>query len=180
MIVYWVAAVEVLFYLSAVPLRMAFYLRSENGLQFGAGVGVFERRFAQRSALARLTGEKPMPAPKKFSWEKLPAIAKLSLQFLRNIHIDQFSLYGRFSLGDAASTALVCGGVNALECALHAVWPKIRMNLQPDFNTSNVHIELQGMIYVRIGQIMFAATISALNYANGRITQWIDTRLKAS
>ena len=180
MVVYWVAAAELLFYLCAVPLRMAFCLRSEGEIKFGAGIGFFERRFALNQALARLSGEKPAGKFFKLRWKNIPDAGKLIWGFVKRIQIDQVSLYGRFSMGDAASTALICGGVNALACALRAATPKVSMNIHPEFNHSSVHIELQGMICVRTGQVMFAAILSGLNYANGRIAQWISTQLKAS
>ena len=181
MIVYWVAAAELLFYLSAVPLRMAFYLRAGNELRFGAGVGAFERRFARRRAWSHLMSPQTRRSGKwRPKARHIPALFHLAWQFIRHLHIDQLSLQGRLSLGDAANTALLCGGLQALESALRPVCPQVHLSVHPAFNADAVHLELQGMISARSGQIMFAAVISVLDYANGRITQWIDTRLKAS
>ena len=178
MIVYWIAAAEIVFYLSAVPLRMAFCLRNENGWHFGAGIGIFERRFARKRAMARMRD--PERSPNAFAKGHVSRGVRFFADIIRHLRIEQLSLKGTLSLGDAASTALVSGFIQAGGSALHAVIPRLSLNVHPEFNASRIHIELQGMISVRFGQIILAVLISALNYANGRIAQWINTRLKAS
>lgn len=176
--VYWVAAAQILFYMSAIPLQLAFYLKTENGIHFGAGIGFFEMRFAQHRALSNMDHPKKKKRMPLFS--KLPKSGRLLWRFFREIDIREFAICGQLSLGDAASTALICGSLPAIEHALYPFMPGIRLRIQPYFNSSEMHIDLQGMISLRTGQIMLAVIISAFNYVNGRIAQWIDTPSKAS
>lgn len=176
--VYWVAATQILFYLSAIPLQLAFFLKAENSIRFGAGIGFFEMRFALRRALSNMDHPKKKKRLPFFS--NLPKSGRLLWRFFREIDIKDFIICGQLSLGDAASTALICGSLPALEHALHPFLPGIRLRIQPCFNSPNMHIDLQGMISLRTGQIMLAVIISAFNYVNRRIAQWIDTPSKAS
>ena len=43
MIVYWVALLETLVYLCAVPLHVAFFFHTENGIKVSAGFSFFEK-----------------------------------------------------------------------------------------------------------------------------------------
>ena len=89
-------------------------------------------------------------------------------------------LEGRLCLGDAASTALACGALEALAAALGAALGRVELNVAPDFQDSALRAELWGMIRVRSGQIIVAAAQSGIDKLNGRIAQWISTRSKAS
>ena len=186
MVVYVVALAELIFYLGAVPLCGAFWLSTEGGLRFGVGLGAFERRFAlrrahrngiKRDASATLfgTGRKGRRS------ENGPgAEASRAWALLRRLRGAGVRLEGRLCLGDAASTALACGALEALAAALGAALGRVELNVAPDFQDSAVRAELWGMIRVRSGQIIVAAAQSGIDKLNGRIAQWISTRLKAS
>lgn len=172
MIVYLVAAAQALVYVAAVPLHLAFCLQTRGGLRFGAGVSAFERRFALRSARRRLARRKRR-RPK--SGKKPPF--GLLMKMLRRLRLEGFTLRGRLNLGDAAATALACGALRSLEAGLHGAVPGVRLRVTPDFSDVPC-AELQGMIRARTGQIIYAAARGGLDDANGRIAQWINTRLK--
>lgn len=176
--VYWVAAAQILFYLSAIPLQLVFCLKAGNDIRFGAGMGLFEMRFARRRALSNM--DQPKKKRRMPFFSNLPKSGKLLWRFFKEIDIREFTIRGQLSLGDAASTALLCGSLPAFEHALRPFLPGIRLRIQPCFNSSNMHIDLQGMISLKTGQIMLAVITSAFNYVNGRIAQWTDTPSKAS
>jgi len=184
MIVPFVAAGTALFYLSAVPVHLAFALRAGENGGFGAGVSVFEGRFALSAA------ERNMGKQKKRPQQKLPvnrtvlkSVLKSARHILRHARLEAFSARGTISLGDAALTALACGAAGTLAEAFAPVSrARVDCALQPDFSSPGVALagEISGIVSLRIGHIMLAALIGAIDYGNGRLSQWIDTRLKTS
>lgn len=176
--VYWVAAAQILFYLNAIPIRLILLIESENGVQFGFGVALFEKRFAWRRALANMgLPQKQRGTP---SVEKLSKHKALLFHFFKALHFDELSFHGEVAFKDAAATALICGSFTIFEYILRPFFPKLSLQIAPQFNKSAPHIHLNGMISLRTGQIISAVTISALYYVNRRISQWINSRLKAS
>ena len=167
-----VTTLVALFYLGAVPVQIA--VRYKSGRGFGVGIAPFEGRFALRRAL------KPMKMPEKTPEDfDLSAIIRGGRYLLRHIRMESIRLTGSFGSDDAALTALVCGGVNSLGYACRARSGKILINLRPDFNASALCADVSGMISVRIGHIIFAALLSIIEYASGRLKPWTNTPSKA-
>ena len=178
-----VTAAVALFYLGAVPLRLAFCLRLGANGGFGVGVAAFEGRFAQRRAalLRGGGGKKPAFLRDLDPLEALKSLLRAVRFLLKHLRVDAVELDGALGADDAALTALICGGLAALGHALRcATGREIRLNLRPDFSGGALHGELSGMISVRVGHIIFAALLGAFEYASGRLNQWISTPLKAS
>ncbi len=175
MIVYIVAAAQALVYLGAVPLHLAFCLRTRDGLRFGAGISAFVRRAARRRAQrAARRGELKLPKLKKGA-----SPPGWLMPCLRCLRLESVRVQGSLGMGEAAATALACGGVRALGRALRGVAPRVRLEVAPDFSEDGPRVDLRGMIRVRSGQIILAALRGGTQYANGRIAQWKNTRLKA-
>ena len=187
MIVPFIAAGTALFYLSAVPVKIAFDLRAGEKTGWGAGVSAFEGRFARAAARRRLAKEKKRPKrklPAKINrLQLLKSALKTGKYILRHLQVNAFSARGALSLGDAALTALVCGAAGSLITALAAATDvRFECALQPDFSNPKIALagEISGIVTLRAGHIMLAALIGAIDYGNGRLSQWIDTRLKTS
>lgn len=184
MIVPFVAAGTALFYLSAVPLKLAFTVRAGEKHGFGAGVSVFEGRFARAAAERNLGRSRKRPR-RKLSPNRtiLKSVLKSGRHILRHARLDAFSARGSISLGDAALTALACGALGSLLTAISVpAQTRIECALQPDFSSPQIALagEVSGIVSLRIGHIMLAALIGAIDYGNGRLSQWTDTRLKTS
>lgn len=175
MIVPLVTAAVAAFYLSAVPIRLAFSLRTGPDGGFGFGLAPFEARFARRRAL-----KKNIKPPGNFSLPSKEALQAGQVA-LKHLHLESIRLEGVFGSGDAALTALVCGGADALGHTLRASTGRsVHLHLQPDFAAEKMHAELLGMISLRAGHIMLAALLGAFEYATGRFHQWTSTPSKAS
>lgn len=176
-------AAVALFYLSAIPVKLVLCLRFGPNAGFGLGMAVFEARFARKIALHRQDNGGKMP-----SLLRKPDLASAVKSLLRaadfamkHLRLDELSLDGAFGSHDAALTALVCSGLNALGCALGASARRtVRISLRPDFAADRLSGELSGMISIRVGHIMLAALLGAFEYASGRFNQWISTPLRAS
>ena len=184
MIVPFAAAGALIFYLSAVPLKIAFVLRAGEKFGFGVGVSAFEGRFA-RAAAEKNIGRKSRRRSKKISLNRivLKSILKSARHILRHARLEAFSARGSVSLGDAALTALVCGAAGSVLAAVSApAQARIECALQPDFSSPGIALagEVSGIVSLRAGHIMLAALIGAIDYGNGRLSQWTDTRLKTS
>ena len=187
MAVYLAAAAVLAFYLAAIPVKIAAIVEISSGVGFGAGLALFENRFARRRALRRALGKIP-----HLPWKKLEIDAKklVMLRTLRrgarhlfkHARIEQLRLQGSIGTNDAARTALICGFANAAGDALRSVVRScaVSIRLQPDFSNAQLQARLCGMISLRLGHIMLAAILILFEYGNGRIQQWINTRLKTS
>ena len=157
MLVYIVAILEALAYLGAVPVCAAFCLSTEGGLRAGTGVGVFERRFALRKA--RRASRSPIVKKGKGRRGGL----RRTLAVLRRLRGTSLILWGRLGLGDAAATAVACGALRALGPALAARTGQVDIAVVPVFDSAEPHVELQGMIQVRFGQIIAAGVRSGVD-----------------
>ena len=178
-----VTAAVALFYLSAIPMKLAFCLQFGKGGGFGIGVAPFEARFARRIALRRRsTGKHSERLFKSADPLSLLRSGLRALNFARkHLRLDGLELYGVLGAHDAALTALICGGLNALGCTLRCAANRpVRVALQPYFSSDRLSGELSGMISIRVGHIMLAALLGAFEYASGRFNRWISTPLKAS
>lgn len=163
MIVNLVAALEAFFYLCAIPVHLA--VRVE-GLRVGAGLSAFERRVAGRRAARDLTREEK-GGGKKRDYRRI-------LRVLSRLQIDRAELTGRVALGDAAATALLCGGLNGLGRALGTRARRSRVDVRPDFGAGASALELSGMIRARSGKIILAT----LQVWTEEAFPWIITRSK--
>ena len=172
-----VTAAVTLFYLSAIPVHVAFYMCIDTDYQFGLGVSIFEPRFAIRRSLKQNTGLKPPKLPEKLH----PADILSSIRtVLKHIRIERIRMDGIFGSSDAAATALICGGISAINCSLSGMSKGIvHLNLQPDFSADRLRIDLSGMISLRAGHIMIAALLGAIQYGSRRFKAWTSIPSKA-
>lgn len=175
MLVYWVAGAQLLFYLCCTPFCINARLIIGDEVQLEMGFSLFEARrphFKKHSKFQKKPGSIVPKAP-----------SALEIQYLRGLfrHLNAFDLRlsGVLCLGDAAQTALMVGCIRNIEYALHPFWPNLRLNIQPDFSGDQRRIDIQGMIALPIGQIIYAALWGTWKHINRRIAQWIDIRLKA-
>ena len=145
MIPYIVAIVEGLFYLMCVPVHLALVFEGGAGLKVGAGVSAFAGQRARRRAASDLSGgsKKSGPEPGRV-WS-----------VLRRMRFERMEIYGTLGLGDAASTALLCGAVNGAFGSLRGRAAHFRADVRPDFS-SPLRVELRGMLTARTGQIIRA------------------------
>ena len=174
---FFLTAALLLFYLTAVPVKFALVLRISAQPCFGAGLSLFEGRFALRSARKRALGEK-----KRLSWRKsgreieknaaLPAVLRALRYLLRRIRLEQLRAEGRVSSPDAAQTALACGCIRSLEGMLRPFLPAERLciRLNPDFSASDSDVRFSCMLSVRLGHIILTALIGAWHYIIRRIS----------
>lgn len=160
-----VAALEALFYLMSIPIHLAVRL---NGVRVGSGLSAFDRRGALRRAGAALeAGRRP---------DQGGPDAGRALKVLGRLSIDRAELTGRVALGDAAATALLCGGITGLARTLAGRVDRLRVDVRPDFGARTAAVELRGMIRARSGQIILAT----LQVWIEEEFPWISTRLKPS
>ena len=131
MLVILVAMLEALFYLCSIPVKLSVRL---DDFTAGSRLTVFG---------ARLNGGKG----------KGPDAMRV-LRVIRRIRFERLEARGRVCLGDAAATALVCGGMTA---ALNCVYARSkRVKLTPDFASNHIALHLSGMLRARSGQIILA------------------------
>lgn len=159
-----------LFYLAAIPVHCALKLDSRG---VSVGVSIFVRQFAVQNA-------RPIPHSQRKKHKKPPILLFLRAMraFIAHLHPSECAFTGAIGIGDAASTALVCGVLGMLDRSLHPVAPCVRIQIAPDFSQSGVQIT--GILSARAGNIMLAALFGAQIYLSGRIQTWKSTRLKAS
>ena len=165
-----VAALDALFYLSQLPLCVAFRATWRGGLRFGAGVAPVDAR----AAMAR--AEKAMAARGKPGGRR--SDRRFALRLLRRIPVDAAAVRGRLSLGDAAATALACGSLQRLGQGLRRAVPALECRVEPDFETDSVSFEARGMFVVRAGHIIAAAAGLALDASVRRMKAWTSARSK--
>lgn len=155
MLVYLVALIEAFAYVSAVPVCAAFCLSLRDGLRVGAGVGAFDSRGALRRARRQMARGGRRRA-------KARVDARMALGTLKRLRFERVSLCGRLGLGDAAATAVACGGVTALASALRGRAASMEVDVAPLFDADAPTAELRGMIRARAGQIIVAAARSGI------------------
>lgn len=178
-----VTAAVALFYFGAIPIHIAVCLQLGANAGFGFGVSPFEPRFAlQRARHQQSAGGKLPPFWKKISLrDALPGALRALRYAAAHVRIERVRLDGTFASDDAALTALVCGGATALGSALRcALSREVRFSLRPDFSGGPLRAELSGMISMRVGHIMLAALLGALQYGSRRLKEWTSIPLKAS
>lgn len=175
MIVYFVAIIDFLACLWAVPLCGVFFLTTEGRLRFGAGIGAFEKRFALRRA--RKAKEKPAVTQK--SRHGKHSGMGWAWRILTRLRGATVTLSGSLGLGDAAATALAWGALQALAAGLGPWAARVRIDVSPRFD-AELRVELRGMIRVRAGQIMIAAARGGIDALNRRIAIWKNIPSKAS
>ena len=164
MFVYLVALLQALLYLLSIPVNLAVRVK---GLKAGTGLAVFDGIAARRRAARSLSSGNDVEG-------KGPGFREI-WPILRRMRFDRVELVGRVSLGDAAATALLCGGLNGLGRSLAGRAERLRVDVRPVFS-DELAFELRGMLRARTGQIMLAV----LRTMKGRIHPWTSIRLKAS
>lgn len=169
MAVYLVAAGMLTLYLNAIPIKLAFALNIGEASGFAAGVSIFSGRSAIRSAFRRIG--KPAKKPSKSKLKPLAALRsalRTPRRLSKSLRIESLSAVGSVCTSSAADTALICGGIGALNSALQPLLPSgaLYIDLTPDFSGIKSSVRISGMISMRLGQIMLAALIGAWNYRN--------------
>ena len=162
-----------LFYCTAIPVKFAFMLRINGHTDFGAGLAIFEGRYALKSARSRALGMKPNLPWRKTEMElrrALPAALHAGRYLLRHTHLEKLQAAGQFSLGDAARTALAWGFIHSLQGMLLPFAPpgSLQFSLQPDFSAGGSDAWCSGMVSVPAGHIIIAALIGAWHYLKRR------------
>lgn len=153
MLVYLIAAVEALGYLSAVPVCVAFWLEGGDGLHAGVGAGTFDARAALRRAIRQAGRKRKKRRGARIGFGR-------GLRLFSKIKLERFVLRGRLGLGDAAATAVACGGLNALGASLRGRVEAVSVDVAPAFDADAPRVEIRGMVRARAGQIMIAAARS--------------------
>ena len=176
MAVWCMAALALLFYTAAIPLKLVLVVRIAARSGFGLGLAPFENRFALRSAIQRAAGKKKRLLKKRAAADiekaaRLPAAWKALVYLLGHARLEHLEAQGRVATGDAAHTALICGCAGALEGTLEPFVPPgtLKLSLKPDFSMEESDIQLCGMVSIRLGHIICAALIGAWNYIARRI-----------
>ena len=184
MIVYWAAAAQALLYLCAAPIYVCAVARAApGGLGWGVGLSILSAARARRHAaramerprLKTRTSRRRPPTPAKPAARRIRAkiaLIRAALCFVRHLR-PRARLQGALGLGDAAATALVCGGLAALGAI-----PGLDVAVAPDFRANRFQADLSGMVCARPGQIIYAAARAAIHYAIGRIRSWKSIPLK--
>lgn len=172
-----ITAAAALFYFSAIPIHIAFLLRLGADNRLSLGVSLFESRFALRRASENKTGFRPPKAPENLN---LADSFRAAMSALKHLKPELLRLDGAIGTSDAALTALLCGSIASLGCALSCSFNHIRIDIRPDFSADHPRADLTGMISVRIGHIMIAALVGAIQYGSRRIKRWTSIPLNAS
>ena len=165
-----VAAVMTLLYIAVIPVHIVFRLQTDAEKIFRIGISIFRPNLALKPARHKNKNFKP---PKVLHPPDALSAAKTAL---RRIKIEQICLDGEFGSGDAASTALICGGISAISCMFSK---RTALRLTPDFSADRLRIDLTGMISMRFGHIMTAALLGAFQYGLRRFKAWTSIPLKA-
>ena len=177
------AAIVFLVYFACIPVVLAIKIRAAARMDFGAGISLFEGRFALRQAEKRLSaGKKRLHRIKIFSGMEKASVLRTLKDLIRHARIESLRLSGSIALENAAATALVCGCAEAAKAAFGPleVSEKITIQLKPDFSGGKSDVEFCGMFSMRAGHIICTALKSAVYLAKGRIQKWKSTRLKIS
>lgn len=158
-------------YAAALPVEFTFFVQLSPQAGFGAGISIFEPRFALKRAMQRAKGEK-----KHLPWKRaemdldhrrvLPAAWHAGRYILKRACIEHLFARGRISTPNAAQTAMLWGCTNMLEGLLFPLIPpeRIQFQLQADFSAEESALELGGMVSIRLGHIICAAMICAWHY----------------
>ena len=168
----------------AVPVKIALHLRFAEKIRFTSGVAIFEGSYADRLAVKHAQGRKKPPFLSRWiknaeKRQRLPACFAGLQYFYRHVKLDFLSAEGSISTGDAAKTALLCGGAAAFSASLPQN-ARVYCSLQPDFSAGHSDAIIRGMFSIRAGHIILAAAIGTAHYIKGGIAQWKNTRSKTS
>ena len=171
-------------YVCAIPVKIALHLRIGEKTAFSSGVSIFSERHANKLADKHAQGRKKPPFLSRWiknaeKRRRLLSCSKALQHFYRHIRMDFIYTKGTVSLNDAAHTALLCGGANALSAALHA-FPQLNIDLRPDFSGGQSRVIIRGMFSIPAGHIILAAIEGIAHYIKEGFTQWKNTRSKTS
>lgn len=166
MMVVLIAVVVFVFYLGAVPVRVAVEVSPDRAEHFRLWLGVFDKtRVWRLNVLPREPNKK----------RKLPIkeLAKPARQLYRRTTINRLSIH--VSAGDACATALVSG---LLQAILSVIAPRARV--RPAFDQNGFRLAGACIATARLGHIIIAAVYAASIYLVWRMRTWINGRSKAS
>lgn len=142
---YAAAVVMAGIYLYNLPLTIALIWRRGG---FGIGVGAFGGRGAVRRAMGRV-GKGGGFDVRKARWA-LRILAKM----LRRMQLEHFSARLRVGTGDAAKTALLCGGISAAAHALRGAAESGRVDVRADFSGEAFEGEVRAVARLGLGRLV--------------------------
>ena len=141
---WFAAAAAAVFYLYHVPLTFALVWENAG---HGGGFALFEGRLALKRARSSVGRTKKRS--KKVAWETVRAL-------LPCLVLEEMTL--RLSLGtsDAAVTALLCGALRSVGCALRRKAERGAIDVRPDFSGTRLEGEFRVVLRVGAGEAVMA------------------------
>lgn len=155
---YLAAAVMLSIYAYNLPVVIAFIWKKHK---FAAGIGVFYGQSALKRAEKQLGKEKPR---KKTKSKRVKRAVSICIRLVNDITFEHFSARLLVGTGDAAKTAEICGGLNALSHILRQRAREGCVDIRPEFSDSVLEGEVKAVISLRAGDMARAA----LKYAMDR------------
>ena len=159
MLVYAVAAVQLLVYLWAIPIHLAIRVDGGGGLRFGAGLSAFDRRAAGLRAARRLS---------QHDRQSNADFGRI-LRIIRRLTVNRLILEGRLGTGDAALTALACGALTALARGVGTRAARCRVAVKPEFPAERPAIALRVAVSFRAGPLVRALLLAGFDDIKGSV-----------
>lgn len=164
MLIYLWLALLVGFYASNVPVRAAFSisLGEQNALRLGVGVfsaGWIWEKNLEGAALFSPGWAKRARMP--LNSGSVRFFLRAARYLMRHAVVRDARLSLLLGTGGAASTALICGAVNAVLSVLAARRVPVRARVAPRFEGRALKLSAGGMLSVRAGHIILAAVLGA-------------------
>lgn len=152
---YVAAAVMITIYMYNLPLMIAVMWRDNR---YTTALGILNGYYAVSSARRKLTDGRHIKKKKK----KHSAGIRTAVRLFRRVDIDSFSARLRVGTGDAASTALLCGQLNALCGVLMCACKKGEFDIRPDFSGPCFRGEISLVVSVKLGSLLGTAARVAI------------------
>ncbi len=162
--VYLAFAAAVFFYAANIPVRFAFTLSAGDTRALKLGVGVFGARYIIEPELS--LPQLRVQADRRWGMEAVHAAAKAGRYLLKRALREGMRLRLHLGTGDAAHTALLWGAATA---ALSALCVPAR--IEPDFSARQLQVTGSGIIWLRLGHIIRAAILIALEMIKGKVNR---------
>ena len=142
---YAAAAVMAGIYLYNLPLMIALIWRRDG---FGVGLGVFGGRGAVRRAVGRVG------KGGGFDIGKARRALRVLAKMLARMRLEHFSARLRVGAGDAAQTALLCGGIAAAAHALRGAAESGKVDVRADFTGAALEGEVRAVARLELGRLV--------------------------
>lgn len=148
---YLAAAVMTCIYVYNLPLMIAL-VWCEQG--YGVSLGMLSPRYALKTARRKI-GKGRRPGRKRRSAGK-------ALKLIPHLQIEYFSARLLIGTGDAAATALLCGGVRSLAGVLAGASKQAATDIRPEFSGKCLKGEADIVISMKLGRLLSPALASVL------------------